>query len=93
MGLWPNPKEAGMRDTTIDGAEGRLTVGLDVGDTYSQACVLDEACEVIEESRVATTPKAFRRRFATMPPARVVLEAGNHSHWARHCSLVMPVRP
>jgi transposase len=82
MGLWPNPKEAGMRDTTIDDAEGRLTVGLDVGDTYTQACVLDEAGEVIEESRVATTPKAFRRRFATMPPARLVLEAGNHSHWA-----------
>ena len=71
-----------MRDTTIDDGEGRLTVGLDVGDTYTQTCVLDEAGEVIEESRVATTPKAFRRRFATMPPARVVLEAGTHSHWA-----------
>ena len=80
MGLWPDPKEAGMRDTTTDEAEGRLTVGLDVGDTYTQACVLDEAGEVIEESRVATTPKAFRGRFATMPPARLVLEAGNHSH-------------
>jgi transposase len=71
-----------MRNTTTGEAEGRMTVGLDVGDTYTQACVLDESGEVIEESRVSTTPKAFRRRFAFMPPARVILEAGTHSHWA-----------
>ena len=53
-----------------------------MGDTYTQACMLDEDGEVIEESRVSTTPKAFRRRFATMPPARIILEAGVHSHWA-----------
>jgi transposase len=71
-----------MCATVADDPQGKLTVGLDVGDTYTQTCVLDEVGAVIEEGRVATTPKAFRRRFAAMPPARLVLEAGNHSHWA-----------
>jgi transposase len=71
-----------MRNTTTGEAEGRLTVGLDMGDIYTQACVLDESGEVIEESRISTTPKAFRRRFASVPPARIILEAGVHSHWA-----------
>lgn len=70
-----------MREIVTDDNLGRLTVGLDVGDTYTQVCVLDEVGEVIEESRLATTPKAFRRRFTGMAPARLVLEAGNHSHW------------
>jgi transposase len=78
----PNTKEAGMRNTTTGETEDRLTIGLDMGDSYTQACVLDEDGEVIEESRVSTTPKAFRRRFASMPPARIILEAGGHSHWA-----------
>jgi transposase len=71
-----------MGESVTAEIEGRLTVGLDVGDTYTQVCVLDEHGEVIEESRVTTTPKAFRRRFAGMEPARLILEAGNHSHWA-----------
>jgi hypothetical protein len=66
----------------IDDIRETLTVGLDVGDTYTQVCVLDDGGEVVEESRLSTTPKAFRRRFAAMAPARLVLEAGNHSHWA-----------
>ena len=44
--------------------------------------VSDEDGGVVEESRVSTTPKAFRRRFGSMPPARIILEAGGHSHWA-----------
>src|SRR5665647_3788941 len=60
----------------------RLTVGLDVGDRYTQVCVLDESGEILEEGRVATSPRAFRQRFSGMPPARLVLEAGSHSLWA-----------
>ena len=71
-----------MLDTVTDDLPDRTTVGLDMGDTYAQACILDDEGEVIEESRVSTTPKAFRRRFQGMPPARIVLEAGTHSPWA-----------
>lgn len=71
-----------MGETTTTAHRGRLTVGLDVGDRYTQICVLDEDGEVLEEGRVATSPRAFRHRFANMPPARLVLEAGSHSMWA-----------
>jgi len=71
-----------MKDSITTAERNKLTAGLDVGDRYTQMCVLDEDGEIVEEARVTTTPKAFRQRFATMPPARLVLEAGAHSHWA-----------
>jgi transposase len=36
---------------------------------------------VLEESTVPTTQPAFRRWFSGKEPARVILEAGAHSHW------------
>ena len=60
----------------------KLTVGLDIGDLYTQVCVVDEGGEVVEEARLSTTPKAFKQRFRAMPPACLVLEAGTHSPWA-----------
>lgn len=61
--------------------ETTLTVGLDVGDRYVQVCVLDEAGQVVEESRVPTRRAALERRFAGRERMRVVLEAGTHSPW------------
>src|SRR5215203_616910 len=50
-----------------DGSKGtsRMTVGVDLGDHYSYLCFLDSESggEVLEESRVRTTPEAFQRRF------------------------------
>ena len=60
---------------------GRLTIGVDVGDRLSHVCVLDESGAMIEESRLATTPIAFRRRFGSCASARVALEVGAHSPW------------
>ena len=37
--------------------------------------------EVIEESRLRTTPEALRRRFRSERPLRVAIEAGTHSAW------------
>lgn len=42
-----------MGEVTRVGA--RMTIGLDLGDRYSQLCVLDEHGEVCEEGRIATT--------------------------------------
>ena len=39
-------------------SETRLTVGLDVGDRYVQVCVLDQAGEIVEESRLPTRASA-----------------------------------
>ncbi len=58
------------------------TIGVDIGDRYSHLCLLDtETGDVVEESRIATDPAAFERRFAGSVPARVAIEAGTHSPW------------
>lgn len=57
------------------------TVGMDIGDRYSQLCVLDGAGEVLEQGRLPTTRRAMTRRFESMPCARIVIEASTHSAW------------
>ena len=68
-----------------DGSKGRpkMTAGLDLGDRYSHLCLIDtQSGEVIEESRLRTTPEAIRRRFASeRPPMRIAIETGTHSPW------------
>lgn len=58
-----------------------MTVGLDLGDRYSQVVVLDERGEAVEESRLATREEALRRRFSGCPRMRIALETGTHSPW------------
>lgn len=58
-----------------------LTIGLDVGDRLSQACVLNAQGEVVKREAVRTTAPALSRFFAKYPGARVVLEVGTHSPW------------
>ena len=60
-----------------------LTAGLDIGDKYSYLCLIDtESGEVIEESRLRTSPESFRPRFSSeRPPMRIAIEAGTHSPW------------
>ena len=57
------------------------TVGIDLGDRFSQVTILDADAKVVEEARVRTDPEQFQRRFGTMEPARVALEVGTHSPW------------
>jgi transposase len=63
-------------------AAGKLTVGIDLGDRLSHVCWLDADGEVVEESRLASTPAAFQRRFQGEAPCRVVMEVGPHSRWS-----------
>ncbi len=59
-----------------------VTVGIDLGDRYSHLCLLDtETGEVIEESRIPTSPKVFQRRFCGSQSMRVAIETGTHSPW------------
>ena len=59
-----------------------VTAGIDLGDRYTHVCLLDsENGEVIEESRIPTSPKAFERRFSTSEPMRIAIETGTHSPW------------
>ena len=59
-----------------------VTVGIDVSDRHSYLCLIDTISgEVLEESRIATSPAAFERRFSGCEPMRIALEAGTHSPW------------
>jgi transposase len=75
-----------------------LTIGLDLGDKYSEACVLDAAGEVLETFRVRTTQPALDRALSRFESARVVLEVGTNSPWvsrlvARHGHEVIVANP
>ena len=59
-----------------------MTVGLDLGDRASSACVLDtRSGEELEQWRVRTTRAALARRFEGQPAMRVALEVGCQSPW------------
>jgi transposase len=64
-------------------AVSKVTVGVDVGDRFSELSWLDEAGEVLEEGRIRTTRGAFRSRFEGLARCRVVLEVGTHSRWVK----------
>src|SRR3982751_2220877 len=76
-----------------------LTLGIDLGDPWSQFCLLDTNGTVCEEGRVRSTRSAFQARFGALTPARIALETGTHSLWASellaelgHEVIVAPVR-
>lgn len=83
------PRENGLeaQRTEVDLMEGKAeiparTMGVDVGDRYSQVCVLDAGGEIVEEARVRTRTPSLRRWFEGKEEgARVVLEVGPHSPW------------
>jgi len=61
--------------------ENQLTIGLDLGDRASHYCILNEAGEVILESKLATAPKGIEEVFSRIPRSRIALETGTHSPW------------
>lgn len=59
----------------------KMTIGLDLGDRYSNFYTLDGTGENLESGRVQTTQSALEKRFGSGEAARVVIEAGTHSPW------------
>ena len=57
------------------------TIGLDVGDRKSHACVMDVQGGVARREALGTTTAAWPRFFTAYPGARAALEAGKHSPW------------
>ena len=47
--------------------ENQLTIGMDLGDRTSHYCILNEAGEVIWESKLPTTPKGVEEVFGRIP--------------------------
>ena len=71
----------GKRITRANG----LTIGLDLGDRFTEGRVLDASGEVIESFRVRTTEAAMDSRLSSYGACRVVLEVGTHSPWVSRC--------
>lgn len=60
-------------------------VGIDLHKLESQICVIDEAGEVLAESRVSTRRDSLATVLAAWPASQVLVEACNESEWvARH---------
>ena len=57
------------------------TVGCDLGDRYSQVCLLDATGAVEARARVTTSKAGFRKWFERVGQCRVALEVGTHSRW------------
>ena len=49
-----------MRTSRKNIFNGKLTIGLDLGDRTSAYCVMNEAGEIVLEHKLATTPEAMR---------------------------------
>lgn len=58
-----------------------ITIGLDLGDRHSEACVVDAEGRPLRRAKLMTRAQALQRFFAAYPAARVVLEVGTHSPW------------
>ena len=61
----------------------RLTVGVDLGDKWSNFCILGLDGEKLTEGQLQTTQPDFAEFFQSLATARVVMEVGTHSAWAR----------
>jgi transposase len=61
----------------------RLTVGVDLGDQWSNYCILGLEGEQLAEGQLRTTQQDFAEFFQAMAVARVVMEVGTHSAWVR----------
>lgn len=57
------------------------TIGVDLGDRRSEACVLDETGKTRERFAFSTDRAGVAQAFANRPPATVVMEVGTHSPW------------
>jgi hypothetical protein len=57
----------------------RLTVGVDLGDQWSNYCILGLEGETLAEGQLKTTREGVAEFFKALAAARVVIEVGTHS--------------
>jgi transposase len=84
--LEPRPareNEGEGRQPDIGPNRERLTVGVDLGDKWSNFCILDLDGEKLTEGELRTTQQGFAEFFQSLAAARVVMEVGTHSAWVQ----------
>src|SRR5215510_12556933 len=71
------------KGNTVSPNRDRLTVGVDLGDRWSQYCILGLEGETLAEGQLRTTQEDVRELFQALTVARVVIEVGTHSAWVQ----------
>jgi transposase len=61
----------------------RLTVGVDLGDQWSNYCILGLFGETLSEGQFRTRRQEISEFFQDLATSRVVVEVGTHSAWVR----------
>ena len=61
----------------------RLTVGVDLGDQWSNYCILGLEGETLAEGQLRTTQEDIAEFFQALNAARVIFEVGTHSPWVQ----------
>jgi transposase len=61
----------------------RLTVGVDLGDQWSNYCILGLEGETLAEGQLRTTREDIAEFFQALNAARVIFEVGTHSPWVQ----------
>src|SRR5664280_44447 len=61
----------------------RLTVGVDLGDQWSNYCILGLGGETLTEGQFRTNQQEVTEFFQGLALSRVVIEVGTHSAWVR----------
>ena len=85
--LGPKPAQEKAAEGKPKGApapnQDRLTVGVDLGDQWSNYCILGLEGETLAEGQLRTTREDLATFFQTLSATRVVIEVGTHSAWVR----------
>jgi transposase len=85
--LEPKPAQEKTAEGQPQGAPApnrdRLTVGVDLGDQWSNYCILGLEGEMLAEGQLGTTREDVAEFFKALAAARVVIEVGTHSAWVR----------
>jgi transposase len=58
-----------------------LTIGLDLGDRKSHVFALTHDGEILSDKKITTSRQALLKGLGKFSAARVIIEAGTHSHW------------
>jgi transposase len=93
-------RSKGLSNRQLTGKTGpqagkRVWIGVDLGDRWSHVCILDDAGEVVQRTRIRTTPEAMRGEFTAFAGAAIVIEASGDSPWVsrllKECGLNVTV--
>ncbi len=79
----PSAESAGGERDSVRPNLDRLTVGVDLGDQWSNYCILGLGGETHREGQFRTRRQEVGEFFQGLALSRVVIEVGTHSAWVR----------